>query len=158
MVPIAPSYTCVRPSAIRSRRPVIWRDASVLDTSSLIPQIRTQPAFHLSDAHSLPTGVVLDLIPSDLPQAEVAGFRSPEVVAAHRGGRQHRKRLSQPDTGSFLCAQKVEQGPLLRVIGTSRVPGCRADPLVLLSDDCQPIERFISRVAPELLSHSGVQS
>ena len=91
-----------------------------------------QPALGGRDVPALATGVVLDLIAPDASHAEVAGIGAPEIPAAHRGARPHRKALRQRDAGvPFQIEQRCEHG-LLGVIGAGGIAGRRPDALISL--------------------------
>src|SRR6185295_2159686 len=124
-VPMAPSTTWTRLSAMRSR---------TVGTLALVVQVGGEPALHRGDVHTLAPGVFLDLVALDLADAEVLGLRVPEVPAADRGGRQHGEALGQGDARVGLRPEQVEQGALLSMVGASRVARRRPDALVLLVD------------------------
>ncbi len=111
----------------------------------------------VGDVEPLPSRIVLDLVATDLADAEVLRFGSPEVAAAHRRGRQHREALRQRDPRVRLGTQQIEQHPFLGVVGTGRIPGRRPDALVLLLDQAPVVERLIACIAPELRAHPLVQ-
>src|SRR5688572_7663726 len=105
MVPMAPSTTCTRPSAIRSAR--------VFTCLPLVVQVGRKPSLCGGHVHTLASRVILHLISLDLADAEILRLWMPEVVAAHGGSREHGEALGQCDAGPLLGAEQVEENSLL---------------------------------------------
>ena len=152
---------------------LLWRAARPADHPGARDRHRGQSA--ISPAHTpgsatasarlrrggmlLPGGVVLDLIPGEQVDGEVAGLGVGEVEAADGGGGVHGEALGEPDPGRFLDVEEVPERPLLGVVGAGGIAGGGADAAVLLVDQVVGRERLVPAVAPVaaglLVEHLG---
>ena len=71
-----------------------------------------------------------------------------EVETAHRAGRQHHETLGERNARRPLGGEKIEEDPLLGVIGQRRIPGRGPDAAILLGEHVADGEVFIPAVAP----------
>src|SRR5579859_1375028 len=147
MVPIAPSNTWARPSAMSERRSGI----------GIVSETGRQPALGLLEGLALAARVVGGLVLADAPDAEVVRVRMREVPAAHRRRGPHREALGERDARALRRAQEVEQRALLGVVGAGRVAGRGPDAAVLLRDEVVVPEPFVRGVAPQLPADALVQ-
>src|SRR5688572_9625757 len=81
----------------------------------------------------------------------------PEVVAAHRSGRQHGKAFGQGDARALLGLEQIEEDALLGVIWTGGVARRGPDSLETLLDEPLIVQCLVRCVTPELLAYPLVQ-
>ena len=103
-------------------------------------------------------GVVRNLIAAHATHAEVTGIGPPEVPAAHRCARPHRKAFGERDTGARFEVEQRRQCGLLGVIGAGGVAGRRANALIPLAHEVIGRERFADCVSPMHSTHFFMQT
>src|SRR3546814_7925174 len=83
-----------------------------------------------------PLGIIFELVAADARDDEILAFGMPEIKAADRGGRQHRKAFSEYQPGILARREQIEQNRFQAVIGAGGIAGSRADAAILLLDQC----------------------
>src|ERR1039457_4169900 len=98
-------------------------------------QVGAQPLLGLRGRPALAPGVVLDLVPAQVADAEVLGSGMVYVPAAPAAGGRHRAALRQADAGRGLRPKQLEKDGLFRVVRTGGIPGRGPDAAVPLTDE-----------------------
>src|SRR3546814_11115600 len=96
------------------------------------------------------------LVAADPADAEIARIGMPEIVARHRGRRQHGEALGQDDPRLRAGVQKLEQRRLLGVVGTGGIARRRSDALIPFLDQGLVVEVLVWPVAPAFLAYPPV--
>src|SRR3546814_11534078 len=71
--------------------------------------------------------IFFELVASDPRDAEILAFGMPEIKAADRRGRQHRKAFGEYQPGILARGEQVEQDRLQTMVGAGRIAGGRTD-------------------------------
>src|SRR5581483_1777233 len=121
------------------------RHCRLLDGARLVAEVRAQPALDLRERFALPRRVILDLIPADPADREVASLGVAEVDAADARAGDHREGLRERDA-DVLRLEQLEELPLLAVVRARGVPERRPDAAVALGD-----QLFVRELAPVLV-------
>ena len=79
-----------------------------------------------------------------------------EIEPADRRCGMHGEIIRQMNTGDSLSIQKVEQGTLFRMVGTSRIAGCRTNTRIFLFDQLFILQVFVRSIGPEFLTNPFV--
>ena len=90
------------------------------------------------------------LIFLNLANSKVTGLGVGKVEPRDRGGRSHRQRFGQSDSGFRLDIHGLPHGPFLSVVRLGGISRCRADSVVLNLEQVLRCQRLRLGVAPEL--------
>src|SRR5262249_26254096 len=119
----------------------------------VVIQDRREPPLAFCDGPALALGIVLDLIPLDLADAEIGALWMAKIEPAYGRAWPHCVAFGQLHADA-LALEQSEQRALFGVVGLRRIARRRTDAAILLGDELLMAERLIRGVAPEFLAHA----